>query len=147
MPKIIISNVPGLEGEYDLDMSFTHRDFRTIKQVAGVRANEVSEALNAGDLDIIVAMAEIALVRAGKVHSLDQLWDSEAGAITLDVADMEDAPDDPPPSGDEPKSDAVRLSSGVDTNGDTESSPVTLIREDSGTQPQVSMSDQVTSTI
>ena len=34
MPKVVIKDVPGLDGEYELDLTFTHRDFRTIKQIA-----------------------------------------------------------------------------------------------------------------
>ena len=146
MPKIIISGVPGLDGEYDLDMTFTHRDFRTVKQVAGARANEVMESLGAGDLDIIVAMAEIALQRSGRPHSIEQLWDAEAGSITLDVADLEDVASDPPPNEGEPKTSVERLSSGVDTNGATESSPEMSTLEDSGTPQQVSTSAHLTST-
>lgn len=147
MPKIIITGVPGLDGEYDLDMTFTHRDFHTIKQVAGVRANEVEEAVENGDMDVIVAMAEIALRRAGKIHSVDDLWDAEAGAITLDVADMEESePDSPPEPEDEPKTDAERPPSGADTNGATEHSPVTLLPLDSGTQLVGSTSDPEIST-
>ena len=98
MPKVVIKDVPGLDGEYELDLTFTHRDFRTIKQTAGVRANEVMDAINAGDLDIIVALAEIALQRSGKPHSVEQLWDSEAGSITLDVSADEEVEEETPSS-------------------------------------------------
>jgi hypothetical protein len=145
MPKIIINDVPGLDGEYDLDMTFTHRDFHTIKQVAGIRANEVQGALEAGDMDIIVAMAEIALRRAGKVHLVDQLWDAEAGSITLDVEDLEEDAS-PPPQEPEPRSDDERSSSGISTNGDTDASPETSIPDSSGIPRLGSTSGQLTST-
>ena len=151
MPKIVITDIPGLDGEYDLDMSFTHRDFHTIKKVAGVRANEVTEALEAGDVDIIVAMAEIALRRAGKVHALDQLWDSTAGGIVLNVEDLEEAPEaNPPPlklePDDEPSRSSETSSSGDSTNGATDASPVTLSLAGSGTPQPVGISDHPTST-
>jgi len=147
MPKIVITDVPGLDGEYEFDMNFTYRDFRTIKQVSGVRANEVMDALQAGDLDIIIALAEIALRRAGKVHSVDELLDADAstGSITLDVSDME-AEENPPPLEPELRSNDERTSSGNGTNGVTEDSPETLIREGSGTPQQVSTSAHLTST-
>lgn len=139
MPKVIIKDVLGLDGEYEFDFNFTHRDFRTIKQVANVRANEVEEALAAGDLDIIVAIAEIALGRNGVPHSLEQLWDSPAGSITLDVTDLEEA-EDPPLPEDEPSSADERPSSGEPTNGSTESSPETLMLVNSGTPQPASTS-------
>ncbi len=145
MPKIVIKDVPGLDGEYDLDLSFTHRDFRTIKQLTGVRANEVMDALEAGDLDIIVAIAEIALQRAGKQHSVEQLWDAQAGSLILDVEDME-AEASPPPSADVPKSEDDKSSSGLSTNGDTEPSPVMLRPGSFGTPLPAAISDQPTST-
>jgi hypothetical protein len=147
MPKIVITGIPGLDGEYDLDMTFTHRDFHTIKQVAGVRANEVQDALEGGDLDIVVALAEIALRRAEVVHSVDQLWDAEAGGITLDVTDVEQEPDDPSMPGDEPRSDSAMTSSGDGTNGATEHSQATSIIDSSGTPPQGLTSDPLTSAI
>ena len=148
MPKIIITGVPGVDGEYDFDMTFTHRDFHTIKQVAGVRANEVQDALEGGDLDIVVAMAEIALRRAGVAHSVDDLWDAEAGAITLDVADVEETDVDIPPSPeDEPRSDDEKPSSGHATNGATEPSPETSTLADSGIPLPESTSDRLTSTM
>lgn len=146
MPKIIITGIHGLDGEYDLDMTFTHRDFHTIKQVAGVRANEVQDALEGGDLDIVVALAEIALRRAEVAHSVDQLWDAEAGGITLDVSDVEAEPDDPFTPEDETRNDSAKESSGVDTSADTDTSPETWTPDDSGTQPQASTFDRVTST-
>ena len=147
MPKIVITNVPGLDGEYELDMNFTYRDFRTIKQVAGVRANEVMDALNAGDLDVIIALAEIALRRAGKAHQLDELLDADASdaSISIDVSDME-VDESPPPLEPEQRSNDERQSSGHSTNGVTEASQEMLIHEDSGTPPQDSTSVRPIST-
>jgi len=138
MPKIVINDIPDLAGEYDLDLNFTHRDFRTIKQVAGVRANEVMDAIEAGDLDVVVALAEIALQKAGKPHSVEQLWDATAGSLVLDFGDLEEAEDGPPPSADEPRSDVGSASSGASTSDDTEPFPVTFPQLGSGTPQQVS---------
>ena len=138
MPKIVITGAPGLDGEYPLDLVFTHRDFRTIKQVAGVRANEVMDAINAGDLDIIVALAEVALRRAGKSHSIEDLWDSEAGNISLDVTDTEEDPENPPLLAEDEKSDGDIESSGNGMSRSTELSPETSSPDSSGTPLQVS---------
>ncbi len=144
MPSIKITGVPGLDGEYPLDLTFTHRDFRTIKQVAGVRANEVMDAINAGDLDIIVALAEIAMRRAGKSHSIEDLWDSEAGSVVLDVEEEEASPPTQPvvENGNEPSS----KPSGEDSSSFTEHSPETSSPLSSGTPEPVSISDPETST-
>jgi len=147
MPKIVINDIPDLAGEYDLDLNFTHRDFRTIKQVAGVRANEVMDAIEAGDLDIVVALTEIALVRAGKPHSVEQLWDATAGSLVLDFGDLEEAEDGPPPSADEPRSDVGSESSGASSSADTEPFQATLTPVSSGTPQLVSTSGRPTSTI
>lgn len=141
MPKIVIENVPGLDGEYPLNLVFTHRDFRTIKEVANVRANEVMDAINAGDLDIIVALAEIALRRAGRSHSIEDLWDSEAGSISLDVTDVEEDPANPPPLESDRKSVGGNESSGNGTSKSTEPFPATSSPASSGTPLQVSTFD------
>ena len=145
MPKIVITGVPGLNGEYPFDLVFTHRDFRTIKQVANVRANEVMDAINAGDLDMIVALAEIALQRNGKSHTIEDLWDSEAGNIQLDVTDEEAAADPPPQSGGN-ENGAAALDGGLDMSSSTEDSPETSSLPDSGTPEPVSTFDLPTST-
>jgi hypothetical protein len=144
MPKIVITGVPGIDGEYPLELVFTHRDFRTIKQVAGVRASEVMEAINAGDLDVIVALAEIAMRRSGKAHNIDDLWDSEAGSISLDVTDEEDAV--PPPQPAVSENGAGNEPSGVVTSLSTADSPETSSPPDSGIPEPVSTSDPLTST-
>lgn len=146
MPKIAITGIPGLDGEYELEMVFTHRDFRTIKQVAGVRANEVMDAIEAGDLDIIVALAEIALRRAGRAHTIDDLWDSEAGNISLDVTDEEVASPPTQPAV-EPRSDGGSESSGNGSNGFTDTSLETSSPLSSGTRlPEVSSEPQTLTT-
>lgn len=137
MPKVIIKDMgAGLDGTYELDLEFTHRDFRTIKQLAGVRANEVTDALNAGDLDIVVALAEIALRRAGAVHSVEHLWDAKAGAITLEF-DEQEVTGSPPLPGSERSSDAGSEPSGAATNDATESSPETSTPDASGIRQPV----------
>lgn len=96
MPQIKIEGVPPYDGEYELDMNFTNRDLHTIKQVAGVRAGDLNDALEHKDLDLVVALAVNALRRAGKPVDMDVLWDSEAGKIML-VADEADAVPPPQP--------------------------------------------------
>ena len=150
MPKIIIEGVPGLDGEYEFATTFTHRDFRTIKKLTDLRANEVMDSLNAGDMDLVVALAEIALQRAGVVHDIDQLWDAEAGSITMEFADDEVEEIPPltaPPSDDETSSGAEIRSSGDGTSSATEPSPEMWTPNGSGTpEPDSSESAQETLT-
>lgn len=79
---------------------FTNRELHVIKQVAGVRAGEFWESLAAGDNDVIVALAHIAIKRSGANRpTLDELWDLEAGDIGMDIPEDEpDAEADPTPA-------------------------------------------------
>jgi hypothetical protein len=144
MPKVTIDSLYNLDGEYPLDLTFTHRDFRDIKKIAGVRANEVMDALNAGDMDIIVALAAIALRRSGKTFDVEQLWDAEAGHITLDLTDEEaeaNADASPPPikTDDEPLAqNGSSAPSGTPTSEPTELSLVSESPSPSGTPVQAS---------
>lgn len=140
MPNIIISGVPGLDGSYPLDLNFTHRDFHDIKRISGIRANEVQDALVARDVDLIVAMAAIALRRAGRFYDLDQLWDSEVGGITLDASDDEEEVDEsgPPPPDESPRPEPESSPSGPSTSASSDASPATSSPALSGTPQQVS---------
>lgn len=91
---------PAFDGEYPLDLSyFTNRELHLIKQVSGVRAGELDEALGAGDNDVFVAVALIAAKRAGKDIPVDMLWDAPHGKVTLETdASEEDEADPPVPS-------------------------------------------------
>lgn len=86
------------EKKYDLNPPFTNRELHVIKTVAGVRAGEIFEALNAGDSDVLVALAHVAVIRNGTARpSLEELWDMEAGSISID----EVVSPDPTPAGTE----------------------------------------------
>jgi hypothetical protein len=107
-----------LDGEYPMVFDFTNRDLRTIKQMSGVRALEIEDALQAGDNDVLVAMTAIALHRAGKQFVDDVLWDAPAGSLRLVETVEEDArpPDQLKPG----SSDGSNTLSGEpsNTNGD-----------------------------
>lgn len=130
MPNVII-DTPRIKGTYPLDLVFTHRDFSLIKRVAGVRANEVMDALNAGDLDIVVAVAMIALRRSTVPFHEDDLWDAPAGSITLEIEE-----DDAVPPAQEPpsESDDERRPSGDSSRRTGEHSPEKSRAKPSGTQ-------------
>lgn len=140
MPKVTITNMPGLDGEYPLELPLLARDYRTIKQIAGVRANEIVEAMQAGDVEVVVAFADVALTRANVPHHIEQLWNHVPGEqIVLDFSDLEEPDAGPPPSGAEPsesgrKNSPASAPSGHGSNGATESFPVTSTADSSGTR-------------
>ena len=77
---------------YDVTPPFTNRELHIIKQIAGVRAGELFDAIEGGDNDVIVALAHIAVRRKNTARpSLDELWEMEAGEIV--VEEHEDAVD------------------------------------------------------
>jgi hypothetical protein len=106
MAKLKIVGIYGFDGEYDLDISkFTGDELHTIKQIAGVRGGELSEALQAGDYDLVIAFAVIVLRRAGKTVDPKEISAAEVGAITVDLQTGQEVearpPGSAPPSGSE----------------------------------------------
>jgi hypothetical protein len=78
--------------DFQLEPPFTNRELHLIKQIAGVRSAEIWPALEAGDTDVIVAFAHIAVRRTSQNRpSLDELWELPVGDI--DVQLPEEAPD------------------------------------------------------
>ena len=82
MDKIRIEGVPPWDGDYDFDPSFKNRELNRIKNITGIRGGEIAEALAAGDTDLMVALAVLALERQGKSVDPDDFWNAEVGAIT-----------------------------------------------------------------
>jgi len=96
--EIIIEDIPGLIGSYELDLSrFTNDELRLIKRESGVRAGEFEEALQAGDNDLLVCFALVALNRAGIVAAAERLWEADAGRIHIDLTSEEEEDDAGPP--------------------------------------------------
>ena len=123
-PRITIEGVPPYDGEYEVDQNFTNREFHTIKQVAGIRAGDLQEAMEHKDTDLIVALAVNCLRRAGLVVNIEALWEAETGKIML-LPPGDDAV--PPPatssqSGEKPSEPIV--SSGTPGNGTGDSHQV-----------------------
>jgi hypothetical protein len=94
--KIGIEGIPPYDGEYPLDVSyFTNRELNIIKRLSGVRAGEIEEALRAGDNDLFVALAVIALRRHGVSVVEDAIWDAETGKLSF-IAGAEEGDANPP---------------------------------------------------
>ncbi len=83
--------------EYPLDITeFTARECGVLKQIGHLRGiNDIPAAIQAVDLEAIVALAVIAANRAGVAVNPDELLDGKAGIVRLNIA-TEDA--DPSPS-------------------------------------------------
>ncbi len=99
MPKLVIRETPGLDGEYEADFdigALTNRELRVIKKISGVTAGKLGEALKDGDNDLLVAYSVVFLTRAGKDPEMAEvlLWDAPVGALEFDMTDEEDVEED-----------------------------------------------------
>lgn len=65
--------------------SFTYREMGLIKRITGLRAGELEDALNAGDVEVIVALAVIAGTRAGDTVTAEDFENLEFGAIGIEA--------------------------------------------------------------
>ena len=97
MAHFLIEGLPPYDGTYEIEFdTFTNRELHTIKTLAGVRAGELEEAADAGDTDLVVAFAVIALQRAGLKVDPEAIWNADVGQITLVDEEVEQLP---PPKG------------------------------------------------
>jgi hypothetical protein len=100
MDKFVVEGIAGFDGDYPCDIgSFTMRELQIIKRLAGVRAGELEEAFAAGDSDLILAIAVIAVRRNGKDwEQFEALaWETDIGALTF-VGDEDEAVDPTTPT-------------------------------------------------
>jgi hypothetical protein len=66
--KVVVSQIPPYDGEYEFDdRAFSTRELRWIKQIAGYLPMKLSEGLEGGDADVLIALTVIAMKRAGKI--------------------------------------------------------------------------------
>ena len=84
----------GIDGAYEFDYAyFTIRELHEIKRLSGCRTSEIGEALEAGDVDVTVALAVVALKREGREVDVNRLWDAHVGAIRLVFPEEEEDPE------------------------------------------------------
>lgn len=93
MIVLTVEGVPPWDGSYEFeDFAFTNRELHRIKQISGVRAGELIEALDVNDTAAMVGVATVILARSDKLVDPDDLWDSTVGSLRLEiVADEDDA--------------------------------------------------------
>lgn len=73
MPKIVL-NLPRYKGEYDFDIEaepFTALEWRWVKRISGYMPMTIDEGWRGGDPDLFVALAVVAMNRAGKLREED----------------------------------------------------------------------------
>ncbi len=99
---------PRIDGDYSLDLaSLTNYDYHVIKDVSGVVAGGLADAMGEGDQEVMVAFVAICLIREGVV-TLQQaakkptglLWTALPGQIIWNVeVDEDDAGGEAPDPG------------------------------------------------
>lgn len=97
---------PELDGEYPFDEGYlTNRELHIIKQICGLTAGQLEDALEARDNDVNVALAVVALYRAGKTSKtpwnspqVDALWDAPVGTMVLSFDGDDEEPGELPPT-------------------------------------------------
>lgn len=148
MATVTLNGLGHLDGSYELGLEFSFRDYHEIKKITGIRAAEVFESLEAGDMDIFVALASIALRRAGVRHDPDVLFDAmPPSGIEIDFGEDEvEVVENPQTSANGTPSDTSDGASGSDTSDATDTSPETSTLDSSGTPPPASSSDPLTLT-
>lgn len=111
--KLTVSGLSAhLDGEYEFDIAdllsiggkgaLTNRESHRIKQMAGVRAGELEDALRAGDTDVLVAIAAVVLARAGKTVDEDLLWDAPImSGLRFEIGGDDGPPAEAPETGTE----------------------------------------------
>lgn len=126
--KLTINGCGTLDGEYEFDDSyFLHGELHVIKRETQLRPGELSEAIEARDADVAIALAIAGLMRNGFPMNHTQcqlLWNSRAGSsIEVDFGDEEEAdarpPDTATPSGLDSNRETPE-SSGPSTNGSSD---------------------------
>lgn len=132
--SITITGVPPYDGVYPLDLEeafFTNAELREIKLMTGVRGGELMDAIDAGDNDIVVAFATIAVRRSGVSINPAALWNATAGSIQFDTdaATLAEGEESLPPQSELGKSESgseLTPLSGETSEPPTDLSPPTL---------------------
>lgn len=99
MSKVVITDVAPFNGEYEIDLgTFNGFELHKIKVVSGLRAYEIDDGLRSGDYDLFVAVAAIALKRAGHQYAdqaVEALLAATVGKFKLVLGEPETNGDDP----------------------------------------------------
>lgn len=155
MTDAMVVNVPPYEGEYAFDLSeqpFSTVEWRWIKQISGYMPLTVEAGWKGGDPDLFLALALIAMRRAGKIAKNEVLATAEVieeaafdGTAISFKGEAEGADELDPPSGSALA--VLKTASGDASNGSTEPTPESESQKASGIQDwgTGSESDRLTS--
>jgi hypothetical protein len=158
MPNTIVVHIPPYEGEYPIDINtrtFSTFEWRTIKKISGYMPLTITEGWEGGDPDLFLALAIIAMLRAGRIEKremvavAESLEDAEVDGVAIsfvledDEAEADDA--DPPNASSEPESssstEGSKPGSGEDSSGSSGLSPERSSQSTSGSPDSVTGSD------
>ena len=113
MAKLTIENLAPWDGDYQFDDGFfTNRELHRIKEISGIRAGEIFDALAAGDTDLSVALAAVITARHDVRVDVDDLWKAKLGDISIDWGADAGPPDPPAPESEPTENES---SSGTDS--------------------------------
>ncbi len=125
--RIKVQGIPAFDGEYDLDIGdqpLNALEWRWVKKISGYLPFTIDDGLSGGDPDVVIALAVVAMQRAGKITrdqvlmTADQLADLpfDDAHILLLAGDVEDPPPvSPPTSGQQESENGSSGSSGGDS--------------------------------
>lgn len=119
MPALVLKGVEPWDGSYPFaDWRFTNRELHRIKEISGIRAGELLDALDSNDTAAFVGVAAVILARHGKHVDVDDLWEANIGSITIDLDAQEDDASPPVlPSGSETGDSQASSGQTSDANG------------------------------
>lgn len=115
MSAIIIEGIAPWDGRYEFDWRFTNLELHRIKQISGIRAGELADAVAASDAAVIVAISAVVLDRHDKRADVDELWAGEGGSLRLEVGGDARPPDEP--TDDEPSGSTSSSGAASDSTG------------------------------
>lgn len=107
MMTLVINGAPPWDGRYEFeDFAFTNMELYEIRQLSGLRAAELIDALDANDTAAYVGVAMVILKRHGHRLLAEDLWDAKVGSIQIELTAAAD-----------PTTSAVEGAPNVETNG------------------------------
>lgn len=92
--RLIVTGLGGIDGAYEFNLAglleldnpdtITQREAHKIKQLTGLRLGELEDAMEAGDADVVIAVAVVVLDRSGKRYDPEALWKAPLGALLIE---------------------------------------------------------------
>lgn len=138
--RIKIDGIPAFAGEYDLDIGdqpLNALEWRWVKKISGYLPFTIDDGLAGGDPDVVIALAVIAMARAGKITRDQVLAAAEQLAdVPFDDAHLQLLAGEPvdPPEGQKTSEPSVSGNGSSGSSGDDSS---TTSASPDGTLPPI----------